>query len=380
MCCFPRPGISSCRPIYTTTTWSISRSCSSRNWRTSRVRWWCRTAGWTGTCRTSGRSGPDIAVFHDMEDYQDWATLDVGAEGMTPDLVVEVTSPGTRQNDLESKFDYYNRGTRAAVRDRQRAQDDKHERRLSLMAFRWTRGGYQRIAPDHRGWIWLEPVRLWLGVAQGPRPGFERVACFNERGEEIGDYTAVTRALVAEAEARAQAEARAEVEASRRPPKPRAPPRPKRERRSSRRAGHRGRGATPGRSASGGGGVARGHRSRGRAPGRKRERRSRRRAGHRGRGATPGRSASGGRVVAHGPPKPKAQLQAEARAEVEASRTGHRSRGATPGRSADPRARSDDPAAQRGTMRAEGPVAADPKAVWDRPHDVRIVQQIRGLH
>ena len=156
---------------------------------------------------------PDIAVFHDMEEYQDWATLDVEAEGMTPDLVVEVTSPGTRQNDVESKFDYYNRARVPLYVIVDADQEDGQSRRLSLMAFRWTRGGYQRIAPDPRGWIWLEPVRLWLGVAQGPRPGFERVACFDERGAEIGDYTAVTRALTAEAEARAHAELRANEEA-----------------------------------------------------------------------------------------------------------------------------------------------------------------------
>jgi colicin import membrane protein len=157
--------------------------------------------------------GPDIAVFDDMEEYQDWATLDVEAEGMSPDMVVEVTSPGTRRNDVESKFDYYNRARVPLYVIVDADQEDGQQRRLSLMAFRWTRGGYQRIAPDHRGWIWLEPVRLWLGVVQGPRPGFERVACFNEQGEEIGDYTAVTRALVAEAEARAQAERRADEEA-----------------------------------------------------------------------------------------------------------------------------------------------------------------------
>ncbi|MGP0063605.1 MAG: Uma2 family endonuclease [Isosphaeraceae bacterium] len=157
--------------------------------------------------------GPDIAVFDDMDEYQDWATLDVEAEGMTPDLVVEVTSPSTRQNDVESKFDYYNRARVPLYVIVDADKEDRQQRRLSLMAFRWTRGGYQRIAPDPRGWIWLEPVRLWLGVAQGPRPEFERVACFNERGEEIGDYTEVTRSLVAESEARAQAERRADEEA-----------------------------------------------------------------------------------------------------------------------------------------------------------------------
>ena len=157
--------------------------------------------------------GPDIAVFLDMVEYLNWATIEVEAEGMTPVLVVEVTSPGTRVNDLESKFDYYNRARVPLYVIVNASQDDRYGRHLSLMGFRWTRGGYQRIAPDPQGWIWLEPVRLWLGVTQGPSPGFDRVVCFDERGRELGDYTTVAQALAAEVEARAQAERRAEAEA-----------------------------------------------------------------------------------------------------------------------------------------------------------------------
>ena len=39
----------------------------------------------------------------------DWATLDVAAEGARPALVVEVTSPSTRENDLGTKPDFYHR-------------------------------------------------------------------------------------------------------------------------------------------------------------------------------------------------------------------------------------------------------------------------------
>ena len=53
--------------------------------------------------------GPDIAVFLDVERHKNWATLDVAAEGARPALVVEVTSPSTRKNDLGIKFDFYHR-------------------------------------------------------------------------------------------------------------------------------------------------------------------------------------------------------------------------------------------------------------------------------
>ena len=42
------------------------------------------------------------------------------AEGPRPALVVEVTSPQTRKNDLDPKFDFYRMPEGAAVRDRRR--------------------------------------------------------------------------------------------------------------------------------------------------------------------------------------------------------------------------------------------------------------------
>src|SRR6516165_6777288 len=45
--------------------------------------------------------GPDIGVFRRVKRHKDWATLDVAAEGVRPAMVVEVTSPDTRKNDVE---------------------------------------------------------------------------------------------------------------------------------------------------------------------------------------------------------------------------------------------------------------------------------------
>jgi hypothetical protein len=51
---------------------------------------------------------------------------------------------------------------------------------------------YERIAPDERGWICLEPVPMWLGVTPDPRLGYDRLECYDgDTGEEIGDYLAV---------------------------------------------------------------------------------------------------------------------------------------------------------------------------------------------
>jgi Uma2 family endonuclease len=152
---------------------------------------------------------PDVAVFFKVKRHRPWRTLDVKAEGVTPVLVVEVTSPETRTNDVDVKVDYYDRAKVPLYVIADAIQDDGEQRRLTLIGYRRTRRGYRKIEPDARGWIWLAPVRLWLGVVPDPRLGYDRLACFDETGKELGDYTAVTQALAAEIQARTQAEQRA---------------------------------------------------------------------------------------------------------------------------------------------------------------------------
>ena len=80
---------------------------------------------------------------------------------------------------------------------------------------------YRAMTPDARGWLWLEPLRLWIGVRDG------EVYCFDEQGRQLGDYADLVTQVIeseervaealAEAKAQAQAwiraEARAEAEA-----------------------------------------------------------------------------------------------------------------------------------------------------------------------
>jgi len=156
---------------------------------------------------------PDIAVFFDVEQRRDWATLDVAAEGVRPELVVEVTSPSTRKNDVEDKVDFYYRAGVPLYVIADVLQKDDQERQVRLLGYRHTPTGYQELPADPQGRIWLEPVGLWLGVTRDHRLGCDRLACYDpESGEEVGDYTAVRQAFAEEKEARARAEARAAVE------------------------------------------------------------------------------------------------------------------------------------------------------------------------
>jgi Uma2 family endonuclease len=157
--------------------------------------------------------GPDVAVFLGVRQVRDWGTFDAVQEGARPVLVIEVTSPETRSNDVGIKVAYYHQAgvPLYVIVD---AREVGGQRRLHLIGYRHTPGGYEALAPDERGRLWLEPVRLWLGVVGN------RVACFDpDTGQEIGDYAAVARALAeaqahaAEAQARSEAEARARAEA-----------------------------------------------------------------------------------------------------------------------------------------------------------------------
>ncbi len=131
-------------------------------------------------------------------------------------LVVEITSPSTRENDLGIKVRFYHRARVPLYVIADATEDPGGGRRLKLIAYRYAAAGYRKVKPDARGRIPLRALRLLLGVVRDAQTDCDRLACFDaETGEEVGDYTAVSRALEAEAAARAEAEARAAAEARR---------------------------------------------------------------------------------------------------------------------------------------------------------------------
>jgi hypothetical protein len=157
---------------------------------------------------------PDDAVFLGVRRRIAWASFNVAEERARPVLVAEITSPETRSNDVGVKKDYYHRAGVPWYVIADVTYEAGGERRIELFLYRRTRRGWQREPADERGRVWLEPVGLWLGVARDERGGFLRLACYDpETDQEIGDYRAISRALAAEAQARARAERRARSEA-----------------------------------------------------------------------------------------------------------------------------------------------------------------------
>lgn len=145
--------------------------------------------------------GPDFAVVEGFP--EDWdgqrGTFRLTEFGARTLLVIEVTSPTTREGDLEEKVtEYYQAGIPYyAIVDRQfqRATQPR------LFAYRPGEQGYVLVEPDAEGWLALEPIGLWLRLED------DRLACLDAEGQRLLNYQEVMRAYQL-MEDRVEAEAR----------------------------------------------------------------------------------------------------------------------------------------------------------------------------
>jgi Uma2 family endonuclease len=165
-------------------------------------------------------NGPDIAVIRGVREQRNWSTFDVAEEGVRPAVIIEITSPETRSNDLIDKVEIYAQAgiPLYIIADTRRW---KGQETLYLLGYQLTLHGFEVLAPDQRGWYWIEVVGVWLGLHDN------RVMCFDLAGNPIGNYAEVeaartaaetraadaeTRAADAETHAAAEAAARAQAE------------------------------------------------------------------------------------------------------------------------------------------------------------------------
>jgi len=132
--------------------------------------------------------GPDVAVFFHAEDIDPQAgTFYRELYDAVPVVVIEVTSPSTRANDVGPKVDFYHRANVPLYVIADTVSREGQEREMMLRGYRAGEAGYVEFGPDERGRIRLAPLPLWITL----RPG--RVALEDAAGEEIGDYTEVVR-------------------------------------------------------------------------------------------------------------------------------------------------------------------------------------------
>jgi colicin import membrane protein len=125
--------------------------------------------------------GPDVILL--TGDGEPWpkrvGTYPVKERGATAALVVEVTSPSTRKEDLTAKVLLYHA---VGVRTYVIIDEDPNTHDWYPIGYRYTPDGYVRFAPDSHGRLSLEVARVWL-AAEG-----DRVRLYDEAGTPVPDY------------------------------------------------------------------------------------------------------------------------------------------------------------------------------------------------
>lgn len=153
--------------------------------------------------------GPDFFLVNNVPAKPErpyWAVWD--EEGRYPDLIIELLSPTTREQDLTTKFRLYEQtfATPEYV-----AYDPETER---ILAWRNTGKLFEPIPPDEDGRYPLATTGLKIGTWRGRRLDFETtwLRFFDQHGQMIlvGDEAEGLRADAADARAEA-AEARADA-------------------------------------------------------------------------------------------------------------------------------------------------------------------------
>ncbi|MFN8541353.1 MAG: Uma2 family endonuclease [Thermomicrobiales bacterium] len=109
---------------------------------------------------------PDIAVVFGVRRGRR-SSFDVSAEGARPAMIIELASPSTGNLDRQTKLEEYHIiGVPFYFIIDQRII--RRQATLRLLGYRNTPVGYEPLMPNERGWLWMEPVRAWLGIVEGP--------------------------------------------------------------------------------------------------------------------------------------------------------------------------------------------------------------------
>jgi colicin import membrane protein len=150
--------------------------------------------------------GPDILVIFDVREWLRRGTFRFAEEGGWPVLVIEICSPGSRNNDLERKVGlYYRVGVQKYVIVDRGPEGDGP---VVLTGYQRGRKKWKQLPLNEQGRFDLSPVPLWLGEEEG------RVWLYDETGRRLPDPVELSTAL-AESERKTQQEAKARKKAER---------------------------------------------------------------------------------------------------------------------------------------------------------------------
>jgi colicin import membrane protein len=155
---------------------------------------------------------PDCMVIFGVENPdRNWQGFSVRQEGARPSLIIEITSPRTRNSDLVTKLrQYFRVGVPFYAIVDQISGRLESPRLLRVLGYRRGRSAYRPLPLNEQGRLWLEPVGLWLGAED------EKTYLYTPAGERILNYGEANQARAeAEAARQSEAQARAEAEAAR---------------------------------------------------------------------------------------------------------------------------------------------------------------------
>ncbi|WP_161967829.1 Uma2 family endonuclease [Fimbriiglobus ruber] len=126
---------------------------------------------------------PDVTVIEGMTRPLDpfQALVNLRESGGRPVLVIEVTSPSTREIDLNEKaIEYHKVGIPYYV-----IVDtpiNPGDTTVSVIGYQYMPEGYLRMSADPDRGIWIPTVGLWFRVEKS------RVVCYTEQNERVLDY------------------------------------------------------------------------------------------------------------------------------------------------------------------------------------------------
>lgn len=113
-------------------------------------------------------------------------------------FVIELTSPSTRNKDLNEKFDlYYRAGIPVYIISDAPYGGGKKPGGIS--PYKAGPNGYELLPVNDKGRFWLDVFNVWIGIENN------RIACFDADGNHVGNYETIVAEVKAE-KARADAE------------------------------------------------------------------------------------------------------------------------------------------------------------------------------
>jgi len=136
---------------------------------------------------------PDVSILFGVSQERIWKTFNCQKEGVIPSVVFEVTSPGTRENDFDEKYNYYCQAgiPYYVILDIRYGWDGPVETATyDLYVFERISGQYEKMQANMEGKYWLPPLKMWVGL------GEKGILCYDESGELLLAPEELARTLV----------------------------------------------------------------------------------------------------------------------------------------------------------------------------------------